>query len=427
MTRRQSLVDSQPAGRTATPLIKFARDGVAATFALGLGRPLAIEAVQRRADAAHVRRRRVWIVVRRFWRVRRRQLAVAAVVLAVLAGMAFAATDPFKHSTGAPSRAQVCASAHRAAGKIPKQLVKTACSVNPTYVPVAEPVAVEATPGCHVLDPADRRRRLPPRTVSAPREHVPFFAARSGKLPASGTPVIGGIKLPRGSRCGPFWSTDAGVPDAFALSRKLASVFPSTGLWPVVWTWPGEEPDHYVYGGGNPARADSLSADTLLRRSWQTDSSAGPFPGLAHAELDPGAATVDPFDKTIEESLTEPPPPGGWMVLLVPANRPADAISVLHMQTTEWFSDYAVTAVLRSWEERFGAVLCAMSPGGVELAVAAPPRDEEQARRLAAEQAAFAPEDDGTDDLDALARQLRSNRIIRGLTSARYWAFGWPD
>jgi hypothetical protein len=119
-------------------------------------------------------------------------------------------------------------------------------------------------------------------------------------------------------------------------------------------------------------------------------------------------------------------PPGGWVLMLVPVNRPADVGSVLGPGLTEYLSDDEITAVLRSWEERFGAVVSVMTPSTLALAVGAPPRDDDQARRLAAEHAALMPDAD-PEDLQGLAAALRSTRGTRGVTSARYWELGWPD
>jgi len=50
-----------------------------------------------------------------------------------------------------------------------------------------------------------------------------------------------------------------------------------------------------------------------------------------------------------------------------------------------------ISAVMRSWEERFGAVLVAVAPSMSWLAVQAPPSDPDQARLLAAEYIGFCP------------------------------------
>jgi len=50
-----------------------------------------------------------------------------------------------------------------------------------------------------------------------------------------------------------------------------------------------------------------------------------------------------------------------------------------------------ISAVIRSWKERFGAVLVAIEPRLATLAITAPPRALEQALTAAAEQLAFCP------------------------------------
>jgi hypothetical protein len=306
-------------------------------------------------------------------------------------------------------------------------LAKELCSRDPAYAPVGQDAPVEATPGCHTLDADGRGPSLRPYVASLPQRRIPFFSERSGTLPMSGAPVVGGVQLPRGSRCQRFWSTDAGVADAFGLARRLASVFSSTGLWPVIWAWPQEEPDAYVMGTANLAHADSLKAARVLRRSWRTIGLArtGPFPGIA-AGADDARLAVQAFGDLVEESVVESAPPGGWIVMLVPVNRPADVYSVLGPETTMYHSDDELTVILRSWEERFGAAVSVLTPSTLDLAVGAPPRNDDDARRLAAEHAAFAPPEEW-EGLDAVARQLRSTRRVPGVISAHHWAFGWAD
>jgi hypothetical protein len=372
-------------------------------------------------------RRSAQIKVRRFWHAHRWHLLAAVVVVPVLAAAvnsAVAGTDP-------RARSAVCKAARQAADEFAAHapetsresldaLKKDACSRDPVMAPSGKASPVAGTPGCHM--PSDADRRSPgPRRAAEPARPIPFFAARSGRLPATGTPRVGGIQLPAGSRCGPFWSTDAGVPDSFELARKLAAVFPSTGLWPVLWS---EEPDPYINGGGEPGRVDSLDAEVILRRAWKGhDAERRPFPGLAAAEPAAKQRAVEPFGNILESSLEEQPP-GGPILMLVPVNRPADILAVLAPQNTVYFSDNELTAVLRSWEERFGAVVTALSAGGVDLAVGAPPRDDEQLNRVVAEHRTFTPDLWTAADLQKL---LRSSRTTRGITSAHYWALAWPD
>jgi Domain of unknown function (DUF4253) len=95
-------------------------------------------------------------------------------------------------------------------------------------------------------------------------------------------------------------------------------------------------------------------------------------------------------------------------VLLVPCNRPADALIALgHRPETTDAAELG--SVLRSWEERFSAVPVELTPSTVTLAVGAPPTTADQALRLAAELHAIAPADDGAREghLRDLASLLR--------------------
>lgn len=72
------------------------------------------------------------------------------------------------------------------------------------------------------------------------------------------------------------------------------------------------------------------------------------------------------------------------MLLLVPCRRPADAIAAIGWDHS--FIPLPMTAaVLRSWEDRFGAVPIAIEPSSILLAVDAPVADATQATALAAE------------------------------------------
>ena len=370
----------------------------------------------------------------------RGRLAIAAAAVAGVTAILLTVGSAADPRPQLPTRAQVCAGTRDAVDELTRQypdapreqleaMAKEVCSRGPVYAPVSAPEPIKPSPGCHLLTPADRRRPVRRRTATQPRPGIPFFATRSGALPPSGAPVVGGVQLPRGSRCGPFWSTDAGVADAWGLARRLASAFPSTGLWPVVWTGSPEEPDSYVNRLGDPAHADSLDAESLMRQAWKETSFARtrPFPGMAAGAADANRVAVDPFGSYAQASVGRPVPPGGWIVMLVPVNRPADVISVLGPGVTEYFEDDELTAVLRSWEERFGAVVSALSPGGIDLAVGAPPRDGEQARHLAVEHALLAPDDEAAVRHEEYAQWLRSNEAVEGWPSAHYWVLVWPD
>jgi len=108
------------------------------------------------------------------------------------------------------------------------------------------------------------------------------------------------------------------------------------------------------------------------------------FPGLAPAseqQLDPGH---------LGDVLGSLP---AARIGLVPAMRPADVLPLIGWAPSDWSaSALAVAAVLRSWEERFGARLLEVGFAEIRLLVQRPPRGLDAARRVAAEHYAFADE-----------------------------------
>jgi hypothetical protein len=289
----------------------------------------------------------------------------------------------------------------------------------------------ESSRGCQDLA-ADDERPTPIRrgAVSPPERPVPFFARRAGALPDEGPATVAGVELPSGSRCPHYWATDTPVRDAIDLANRLAAAFPRTGLWPILSAIP-EDPDHYAFFASDPSLADGLDAHAVLRRAWgRYLDEPERFPGLAPGSPGVDAARADPFGTLARSTPPEMRPEAGYVVILVPVNRPADVISMVGFMATEVMSDESLTSVVRSWEERFGAVVTVVEPGYLGLSVGAPPRNADQALKLAAEQTAFAPEDGevlGPDDLPDLARRLRSGSPGLGVRSRNFWAFAWPD
>ena len=352
-----------------------------------------------------------------------------------------------------PDQAAVCAAAKRAVEDITRtfpdapadelrRMALEACVTRPTPVPDRPRTPVDASPGCRTPNEDD----VVP--VGRRTSHAPLPAAlharRTGALPADGTPTIAGVKLPRGSRCSRHWATDKPVADAFSLARKLAAAFPHTGLWPVLWSWQ-EDPDRYV--GSEPdrvAKLDRLDGSEILRKLW-TSAPPNPgasepfdtkFPGLAQGSAGAGtgrdarnpfgALTRYPEDPAIR---TLP------FLLLVPVNRPADVPARLGTFLTEYSTGAEISAVLRSWEERFGAVVVELTPSTITLIVGAPPADERNALLLSAEHHAFSPpEDAGTaGSLRRLARLLRAGGDDGGGAgrpiplAPGIWEIGWSD
>jgi len=321
-------------------------------------------------------------------------------------------------------QARACQAFQRAAdeSELPRAVADEVCENGMTHAPEAPPQPMSHSPGCTRLMEGQSAKPLPRTRVAPPTKPVPFFAERAGELPANGTPTVAGVKLPKGSRCPRYWASDGAVPNAHALAQRLAAAFPRTGLWPVIWE-NADDPDAYAWFGDAPAEVAAVDSEDALRGIWaEYIDPAGRFPGLAAPS---GATAPDAFAASRSNQQAQTP----MALLLVPVNRPADVITAIGTVATEVAPAPAVNAIARSWEERFGAVVTTLGPGELGLAVGDPPRSSDQARKLAAEQLAFAPELGYTPaDLDELARALLADgdSTIEGL-SRGFWNFSWPD
>ncbi len=105
---------------------------------------------------------------------------------------------------------------------------------------------------------------------------------------------------------------------------------------------------------------------------------------------------------------------------LVAAGRPADVLPVIGWGglVSRGASLLPLTAILRSWEDRFGARLAAVGEADLGLFVERPPRTLQAAQRIAAEQVVLADECAGG------ARGIPG--IAERLVNAPVWTF-WRD
>ena len=101
---------------------------------------------------------------------------------------------------------------------------------------------------------------------------------------------------------------------------------------------------------------------------------------------------------------------------LVPAARPADILPRLGW-CTQSITGSELAAVLRSWEDRFGARLLEVGFDEIRLLVSRPPQTLEAAQRIAAEHFAFADEaHKGPGYVSEIARAILNNP---------FWDFWW--
>jgi hypothetical protein len=283
--------------------------------------------------------------------------------------------------------------------------------------------------------PGPRPRAYKPRSASPPAVLVPFFAPRSGRIPRGRGAEVDGLRLPPGRRYPrglptAYWGSIEPVPNVELVAAELASAFSKTGIWPLLWRF-DEEPDAYLGGHGDLDAVDGIDVEDVLRQRWsQTPWPSGStdpftdFPGLAPTAKHKSPAS-NPFAAAAEEPLADA------CLLLVPCNRPADAITMLGGLAGEVEAPI-ISAVFRSWEERFFATAYEVAPDLVKLAVEAPPPSEEHALLVAAEHMAFCPPDDGgvPGALRKVAKTLVTSETptLESYRSSRErWYVGWYD
>lgn len=233
-----------------------------------------------------------------------------------------------------------------------------------------------------------------------------------------------GYRQHRPAKCPAFWLSD--VPVTGADWALFHAEHPASGLWPVLlddsaqpWSdgqvapEPSEEIDVY-----EPAE---FMAEVWADWTRVCDGRFGelePFgpscPGLAGAAEpldDPAAVAAD----------TAAALAGGALLGLVAAERSADVLTVMGWQGVINHNPWTapLSAVIRSWEERFGARVVKIGFNTLDLSVAAPPVTAPHALGVAAEHWAFCPDTvvfQGPGTLSDYAEQIRS---------ATTWSFWW--
>jgi predicted DNA-binding WGR domain protein len=275
-------------------------------------------------------------------------------------------------------------------------------------------------------------------------------------LPADGPVDINGVRLPPGRRLwgdpsmAPpgiamimppvAWLTDAPVADSGSLFYRLRGPLAAMGLVPMLLAgMEGDETrpwDSHEFSPTDPRRTDHFDAGQVLADMWrdgvneEDEETLVPvqpfgleFPGLAAAPaVNPpsgfGRLFAKPNDPADDRAVLAAL--SSRRIGLVAASRPADAITALgwagavnvHQDPT------LMSAVLRSWEDRWGARVVEIGFDTLTVSVGIPPRDRQTALALAAEHFAFCPDNiwQGVGTLLAYAASLQQSRI---------WTFWW--
>lgn len=209
------------------------------------------------------------------------------------------------------------------------------------------------------------------------------------------------------------------LPAAYA--DVLAS-FPTTGLWPLVVTGLDEKVEiPWLTGELNPKEYEHFYPTDVLRKGW---SDAMP---IAEEEFD--ADTYRPYSRAwpglaspwaSRPELTSIRPVALWKnvgpsarLAVVPVTRPADAVGRLGWTGAVNYDldPWAISAVLRSWEDRFGIVLVGMGFDTLTFHNPEASSDDQQLVTLAAELFALCSDSvhQGAGSIQSLAASLRGN------------------
>jgi Domain of unknown function (DUF4253) len=264
-------------------------------------------------------------------------------------------------------------------------------------------------------------------------------------VPDEGELRLGSVRLPAGR---PLrleedtdepvaWITEEAVPEPGPLWSALTALHGQTGLVPILApAGRGDDLEVSCYDPADVADVDRVDAAAIieylwpgsLHESWPTgpvpeeerewaDEMAAPFtsgyPGLA-----PATGPALPLD-VLEAALREF---SASRIALIPADRPADVLPVLGWCPGNWNSCFPVpspvgfAAVLRSWEERFGARLFALTHDEACLLVERPPLDLDTALPVAAEHFVFCDEPAGRQSVRTTAAEI---------IGAPIWYFWW--
>ncbi|MFG2973637.1 DUF4253 domain-containing protein [Streptomyces sp. NPDC048331] len=152
-------------------------------------------------------------------------------------------------------------------------------------------------------------------------------------------------------------------------------------------------------------------------RDWPGLAEPGPGSGPGpEGGPDPEVVACALGDELIESGFLPSP-----RLALIPAGRGADVPTAMGWGgPTNHENDTAlISAVLRSWEDRFGARVVALGFDELHVSVAAPPRTVAHALPVAAEHFAFSPDNiwQGSGSIRAYADEA--------VTGSDHWGFWW--
>lgn len=220
----------------------------------------------------------------------------------------------------------------------------------------------------------------------------------------------------------------------------LTAIYPDTGLVPILLGFLDGGDEGRPWDSGelgvqcDLAAVDRLDAATVLAQEWAgrapaADELADPewaaiiapyaeqFPGLAPAQ----AETLTEAELTRALDWLGPARIG-----LVPAARPADVLALIGYDGTvnSYGTPELLSAALRSWEDRFGAVLAEVGFAHIRLLAQRPPRTLPDAQAVATELWSFCDEFWPIDKPGTAVQDVGS--IVKHILDIPIWSL-WLD
>lgn len=275
----------------------------------------------------------------------------------------------------------------------------------------------------------------------ASRSGGPYISTVSGELPTDRDADVAGAVLPPGRGIdGVFWISDGPVARVVDLIATLRGRYPETGLWPLVlqseWSDPTRPWESREFRPSDPSGVDNVDVRAVLEDWWRETTEVDAEYCVSEEEWREAIAevqeTVAPFGAefpgfaaashaSTKRSAATRPVIGevAGRLGLVAVRRPADALAVLGLPRlgSSRRHPLQLSAIVRSWEERFGAVVASVGADRLILEVRRPPLTEAAARAVAAEHYAVCG------DLLDVYRPLV--RYASDLVSASVWSFWW--
>ncbi|MER8041784.1 DUF4253 domain-containing protein [Streptomyces sp. NPDC094032] len=221
------------------------------------------------------------------------------------------------------------------------------------------------------------------------------------------------------------WAQYAPARDAVGLQPVLLAVDAGFDGWwnsdldPARMSAPGDHDAEAVLEEfWNAAVADTEENEDAGDEGETIIPYTGSWPGLAlrlSAATAPDATAAHVAAGLTEHRLSSP------RIALVPAVRSADLLAAIGWTgPINYENDVArLCAVLRSWEDRFGVRVVALSHDRLDLSVAAPPQTVEEALAIAVEHLAFCP--------DNIWQEHETLRLYaeEALVGNTHWTFWW--